>query len=136
MSTITLGLSTHPLPTHRTLAPLEGSPPTSNILACAHWKAEPASQGISPISCPSNVLVSCHLKADKLDKSCPNPKTLCSGWSWQKAAATSPSPSGSFCHTSRSHSCQRDDKAAPQLSCPVLQACPAHGAGAVQVSHD
>lgn len=118
MSTVIPRLSIHPLPTHRTLAPLEGSPATSNIPACAHWKADPASQGISPISCPSNDLVSCHLKADKPDKSCPNLETSCPGWSWQKDAATSPGPSGSFCHASMSHSCQGDDKAASQLSCP------------------
>lgn len=124
-SAISAGLSVHPLPTQRALAPPEsfGRPP-SNIPACSHWKADPASQGISPTSYPSNILLSCQLKAVTNSREATmGHGTSCPGWRqagrllqplWGPPAPSA-IPAG---HTAAREMTKQ------HLSCLILQVCP------------
>lgn len=98
--------------------------PLSSISASTEWKADPASQGISPTSCPSNVPVSCHLKAaTNSSEAATGRGASCPGWrragrlllSLQPPLAPSATPAG---HTAAREVTKQ------HLSCPVLQVCP------------
>lgn len=123
-SAISPGLPIHPPLTQRTLVPPEGFSPPGSIPACTHWKADPASQGISPISCPSNVLVSCHLKAARNSREAAvGHGALYPGWRQAgrllRPLRTPPAPSA----TPAGHTAGRE-MTKQHLSCPILQVCP------------
>lgn len=98
--------------------------PPSNIPACSHWKADPASQGISPTSYPSNILLSCHLKAVTNSREATmGHGTSCPGWRQAGRLLQPlwgpPAPSA----TPAGHTAARE-MTKQHLSCPILQICP------------